>query len=213
MFYGYDNINEDAAIIQVEIEPTAIGRYFPVSLGIWGDARDTAKQLTARLGTMADRQKAEAWVSTYKKEREDFLQARDRDADMTSPIQPSGLFKAMRDVFPADAMVTMDAGTLCLQATDALQYGGPRSLLPAVWPCRLFVCLRAGSGSPARPPGHQPDGRWRFRHDHLGLSTAVDYGINSVTVVMNNGCWGAEKAYRVISSMVAISVPMVLTTI
>jgi thiamine pyrophosphate-dependent acetolactate synthase large subunit-like protein len=28
------------------------------------------------------------------------------------------------------------------------------------------------------------------------LSTAVDCGINSVTVVMNNGCWGAEKAYQ-----------------
>jgi acetolactate synthase-1/2/3 large subunit/sulfoacetaldehyde acetyltransferase len=28
------------------------------------------------------------------------------------------------------------------------------------------------------------------------LSTAVDYGINTVTIVMNNGCWGAEKAYQ-----------------
>ncbi len=35
-FYSYDNINRDAAIIQVELEPTAIGRYFPVKLGIWG---------------------------------------------------------------------------------------------------------------------------------------------------------------------------------
>ena len=28
------------------------------------------------------------------------------------------------------------------------------------------------------------------------LSTAVDHGINTVTIVMNNGCWGAEKAYQ-----------------
>ena len=28
------------------------------------------------------------------------------------------------------------------------------------------------------------------------LSTAVDHGLNTVTVVMNNGCWGAEKAYQ-----------------
>ena len=28
------------------------------------------------------------------------------------------------------------------------------------------------------------------------ISTAVDHGINTVTVVMNNGCWGAEKAYQ-----------------
>ena len=36
-FYSYDNINRDATIIQIEIEPTAIGRFFPVTLGIWGD--------------------------------------------------------------------------------------------------------------------------------------------------------------------------------
>lgn len=28
------------------------------------------------------------------------------------------------------------------------------------------------------------------------LSTAVQYGINTVTVVMNNQCWRAEKAYQ-----------------
>ena len=37
-FYSYDNLNPDADIIQVELEPTAIGRYFPVALGIWSDA-------------------------------------------------------------------------------------------------------------------------------------------------------------------------------
>ena len=37
-FFSYDNINEDAAIVQVELDPTAIGRHFPVALGIWGDA-------------------------------------------------------------------------------------------------------------------------------------------------------------------------------
>ena len=28
------------------------------------------------------------------------------------------------------------------------------------------------------------------------LSTAVDHNINTVTIVMNNKCWGAEKAYQ-----------------
>ncbi|MEE9334260.1 MAG: thiamine pyrophosphate-dependent enzyme [Granulosicoccaceae bacterium] len=27
------------------------------------------------------------------------------------------------------------------------------------------------------------------------LSTAVNHGINTVMVVINNQCWGAEKAY------------------
>ena len=28
------------------------------------------------------------------------------------------------------------------------------------------------------------------------LSTAVEYGINTITIVMNNQSWGAEKAYQ-----------------
>jgi thiamine pyrophosphate-dependent acetolactate synthase large subunit-like protein len=28
------------------------------------------------------------------------------------------------------------------------------------------------------------------------IGTAVTHGINSVCIVMNNGCWGAEKAYQ-----------------
>ena len=33
-FYTYDNLNPSAAIIQVDIEPTAIGRFFPIALGV-----------------------------------------------------------------------------------------------------------------------------------------------------------------------------------
>ena len=29
------------------------------------------------------------------------------------------------------------------------------------------------------------------------LSTAVEHGINTITIVMNNKSWGAEKAYPV----------------
>ena len=33
-FFSYDNINQAAQIIQIEQEPTAIGRYFPIALGM-----------------------------------------------------------------------------------------------------------------------------------------------------------------------------------
>ena len=198
-FYSYDNINVDADIIQVEIEPTAIGRYFPVAVGIWGDARETARQISAALKSMSDRKLAETWMSKYKQDREDFLHQRDRDADMSSPIQPSGLFKAMREVMPHNSMVTMDAGTLCLQATDSLQYGGPRSLFTPLDFGLVGFSFSCGLGAklacPDRPMiSLMGDGGFGMTVSEL--STAVDYGINTVTVVMNNGCWGAEKAYQ-----------------
>ena len=44
------------------------------------------------------------------------------------PVQPNGLFKELRKVIPKNSAITLDAGTLCLQATDALKYDNPPSL-------------------------------------------------------------------------------------
>ena len=38
------------------------------------------------------------------------------------------------------------------------------------------------------------DGGFGMAHSEIG--TAVEHGINTVCIVMNNGCWGAEKAYQ-----------------
>lgn len=199
-FYTYDNINRDAKIIHVEQEPTAIGRYFPVEIGIWADAPSVARQITAAVQKRDDRRKADAWTATYLEERQAYLAKRDADADVTSlPIQPSGLFKTLRDVTPKDAAITMDAGTLCLQATDALNYWSPKSLFTPLdfglvgfsFACGLGVKLAA----PERPViSLMGDGGFGMTVSEL--STAVDHGVNTVTVVMNNQCWGAEKAYQ-----------------
>ncbi len=51
-FYSYDNINKEAAIIQIELDPAAIGRHFPVNIGIWADAPTVARQLAEAVGKM-----------------------------------------------------------------------------------------------------------------------------------------------------------------
>ena len=198
-FYSYDNINRDASIIQVELEPTAIGRFFPVEIGIWGDAPETARQLTAALDSLQRRAVADAWTDAYKAERTAFLAARDADAIEGDPIQPSGLFKALRAVMPADVAMTFDAGTLCLQGTDAFALPGPRSLFSPLDFGLVGFSFAAGLGvklaMPDRPVVSMM-GDGGFGMTVSELSTAVDHQINTVTIVMNNGCWGAEKAYQ-----------------
>jgi len=199
-FYSYDNINQQAKIVQVELEATAIGRYFPITLGIWADARATARQLCAELGKLEDRAEVDAWTRAFIEERQNYFQQRDANAESEAhPIQPSGLYKELRAVLPANAAVTMDAGTLCLQATDALNYREPPCLFTPLdfglvgfsFACGLGVKL-------ARPdrPVVSLMGDGGFGMTISELSTAVDHGINTVTIVMNNQCWGAEKAYQ-----------------
>lgn len=198
-FYSYDNINEAARIIQIELEPTAIGRYFPVALGVWADAPAVARQLTQALKTAEAKAEVAAWTETFQAERAAWLARRDVEAVMTHPIQPSGLFRALRGALPEDAVVTMDAGTLCLQATDALNYHRPRSLFTPLDFGLVgfsFACgLGAKLADPSRPVvSLMGDGGFGMTISEL--STAVDHEIDTVTVVMNNGCWGAEKAYQ-----------------
>ena len=206
-FYSYENINRDAEIIHVEQEPTAIGRYFPVALGIQADAPTAAAQLTDAVAKLDNRNLADDWTATYRTERQVFLQKRDGDVVPTlfredanaELIQPAGLFRILREVAPKDAAFTMDAGTLCLQATDNLNYHSPKSLFTPLdfglvgfsFACGLGVKL----AMPDRPViSLMGDGGFGMTVSEL--STAVDCGINTVTVVMNNKCWGAEKAYQ-----------------
>jgi thiamine pyrophosphate-dependent acetolactate synthase large subunit-like protein len=199
-FYSYDNINEQARIIQVELEATAIGRYFPVALGIWADARAAARQLCAEIDKQEVREEVNAWTRNYIAEREAYLQKRDDDAESTAhPIQPSGLYKELRAVLPKNAAITMDAGTLCLQATDALNYHEPPGLFTPLDFGLVGFSFACGLGvKVARPdrPVVSLMGDGGFGMTISELSTAVDHGINTVTLVMNNQCWGAEKAYQ-----------------
>ena len=199
-FYSYDNINRDAAIIPVALDPAAIGRYFPVAMGIWADAPAAARQLKTAIETRKMKADVDAWTKTFQQDRHDYRQQRDDDADMTlSPMQPSGLFKTLRQVTPKDAAFTMDAGTLCLQATDAMEYWTPPSLFTPLdfglvgfsFACGLGIKL----AMPERPViSMMGDGGFGMTLSEL--STAVDHNINTVTIVMNNGSWGAEKAYQ-----------------
>lgn len=199
-FYTYDNLNRDARIIQVEIEPTAIGRFFPVELGIHGDAGEVGRSLIAALAGHRSASSVTQWVEDFKAKRAALLAERDR-AGAVGPgrIQPGQLYRALRAVAPSDSMYTMDAGTLCLQATDQLNYAQSPALFTPLdfglvgfsYACGLGLKLACPDRTVISLMG---DGGFGMTSSEIG--TAVSHGINTVCVVMNNGCWGAEKAYQ-----------------
>jgi len=199
-FYSYDNINKKAKIIQVELEKRMIGRYFPISVGICADAATATKQIYNEIKKQKVILEVSNWTKNYLKERNNFLIKRDRDSSINQfPIQPSGLFKQLRDVLPKNLAITLDAGTLCLQATDALKYFYPPSLFTPLDFGLVGFSFACGLGvKVARPEKAVVSlmGDGGFGMTISELSTAVDYKINTITIVMNNKSWGAEKAYQ-----------------
>ena len=94
-------------------------------------------QLAEAVSVQQARSAVDAWTAQFQDDRAAYRAQRDADAVLdTALIQPSGLFKTLRDVLPAEAAFTMDAGTLCLQATDAMMYvNGGRCLRLLITEC------------------------------------------------------------------------------
>ena len=197
-FYSYENLNIKAKIIQIELEAKMIGRHFPVAVGICADASTVAKQLSNEIKSEKLRSEIDSWTKQYLNERTNYLKKRDETLDKF-PIQPTTLFKHLRDVLPKNSAITLDAGTLCLQATDALKYYDPPSLFTPLDFGLVGFSFACGLGvKVARPDKTVVSlmGDGGFGMTISELSTAVDYGINTTTIVMNNKSWGAEKAYQ-----------------
>ena len=199
-FFSYENINEKASIIQVDIEPKSLGRYFPITIGICADAKTAAIELYNEISLKKETIRINSWTKNFLDKRKAYLKKRDAEADFNPHlIQPSGFFKILRETLPKNSAVTLDAGTLCLQATDMLNFYHPRSLFTPLdfglvgfsFACGLGVKL-------AKPdcPVISLMGDGGFGMTISELSTAVQHKINTVTIVMNNKSWGAEKAYQ-----------------
>ena len=198
-FYSYDNINRKAKIIQIELEKKMIGRYFRVSIGILADASTVASQLLIGLKQKKILPDLGDWTKKFISERSNFLKNREKIKSKNIPIQPNALFKELRKVLPKNTAITLDAGTLCLQATDSLNYFKPPSLFSPLdfglvgfsFACGLGVKLASPKKTVVSLMG---DGGFGMTISEL--STAVEYKINTITVVLNNKSWGAEKAYQ-----------------
>ena len=198
-FYSYENINKKAKIIQVELEKKMIGRYFPVKIGIYADAATFADQLYNEIKKTKLTTHFKEWTTRYLNERKKFLIDRDKIKFKNYPIQPKGLFKQLRQVLPKNSAITLDAGTLCLQATDALEYYDPPSLFTPLDFGLVGFSFACGLGVKVAKPNKKVIslmGDGGFGMTISELSTAVEYGINTITIVMNNKSWGAEKAYQ-----------------
>jgi len=197
-FYSYENLNKNAKIIQIELEKKMIGRYFPVAVGIFADASTVAKQLSNEIKSKKLRSEIDNWTKQYLNERTNYLENRDKTIDKFQ-IQPTTLFKQLRDVLPKNSAITLDAGTLCLQATDALNYYDPPSLFTPLDFGLVGFSFACGLGVKVACPEKTVVslmGDGGFGMTISELSTAVEYGINTITIVMNNKSWGAEKAYQ-----------------
>ena len=112
---------------------------------------------------------------------------------------PQRVYPELNKALPRDCMVTIDAGVAQGLSYDRLQYELPRTMFNYAGQGGLGMgmCVGLGTklGRPDRPAiSLQGDGG--FLYTAQELNTAVRWKIPLVSIVMNNGCHGAEKAQQ-----------------
>ena len=197
----YDNrfIPADAQIVQIEIDPQELGRNYPVTVGIEGDAKAVLEDLLERMRADEPRPNPRwvAEIGDLAARRADRLNGEGRLSYL--PLKPQRVYAELRKVMPRDAIIALDAGLAPNFGQDRLNFYKPRSLITSLDLGGLGFSFPASLGAkfaaPDRPVvNFNGDGGFLFNAQEF--ATAVRYNLKVVTVIMNNNCWGSEKAYQ-----------------
>jgi acetolactate synthase-1/2/3 large subunit len=193
---GFRLPDASALVIQLDIDPTELGRNRPNAVSLYGDAREALRRMVE---LCVEGSRREDWLSAVERYVAEF---RSRKADLlhsvARPIRPERLCREVTDALPDDAVLLVDTGhagiwvgglvdlrptQMFLRAGGSLGWAYPASLgAKCALSDRPVVCF-AGDGG---------------LYYHLAeLETAARYGINSVLVVNNNNSWSQDmQIYR-----------------
>ncbi len=208
--YGIDYWPKDAAIIQVDMNPSRIGLTKPITVGIVGDAGLVAEGLLQRLperepdrerlGTIA--QAKSAWaqqLASMDHEEDDPGTTWNQRARAAKPdwMSPRMAWRAIQAALPRDAIISSDIGNNCAIGNAYPSFEeGRKYLAPGLFgPCGygLPAIVGAKIGRPDVPVvGFAGDGAFGIAVNELTAISRPEWPAVTM-VVFRNYQWGAEK--------------------
>ena len=211
--YGIDYWPKNATIIQVDMNPDRIGLTKKVTVGICGDCKMVAKQISDKLSKDAGNDGREerknlihktkaAWLQTLTgldHEEDDpgtvwNKEARERDKDRMSPRQA---WRAIQEAIPTGAIISSDIGNNCAIGNAYPTFEeGRKYLAPGLFgPCGYGFpsILGAKIGCPETPViGFAGDGAFGISMNEMSSCARKEWPAITM-VIFRNYQWGAEK--------------------
>jgi acetolactate synthase-1/2/3 large subunit len=188
--HGWTIPRPGVPVIQVDIDPSELGRSYPGALGIQGDARLAVRGL---LGVVAPSEAARPWAEearqVVQRWREEVKPLR---SSGQVPIRPERLCQEVTECLPPDGVLVADTGFAAIwtgtmvslthpaqryiRCAGSLGWALPASLgVKCAAPERPVLCFTGDGG---------------FWYHVAELETACRCGIKTVTVVNNNYALG-----------------------
>jgi acetolactate synthase I/II/III large subunit len=185
----------ETKLIQIDIDPSEIGRNYPVELGVVADLKQAltvlirvAKELLPD-GLQNDALKEEilAYRAEFRESNRQYFE------DNCFPMQPQRILEDVRQILPNDAFITTDVGWNKNGVSQQFPIYTPGSILTPGG----FATMGFGAPAALGAKIAQPDrvvvslvGDGGFGQNPAVLATAAEENIPVVWVIMNNFAFG-----------------------
>jgi acetolactate synthase-1/2/3 large subunit len=178
---GTWELRPPAALAQIDIDQAEIGRHYPVTCGVRGDARRTLEALLAALPPEPRR----PWTSVPRPE----------------PLRLAGMdfVGALRRALPRETIVAADVTRLAYQMLVGFPVYAPRTFLHPAAAVAMGYALPAALGAKAARPERPVVavmGDGGFQMTGMELATAVQEKLPVIVVVVNDGALTLIKALQ-----------------
>ena len=199
---GYSWNIPPTKLVHVDIDPTEIGRNYPVALGILADAKVFLAQLAQEaLSRGATGKRFAAWHEAIDGWRRDWEAYTRPNFDLSgAPLRPERVVKEVRQALPDNGIISLDSGVHHNWFMQFWEARRPQAMLNS-WGFSAMGfgvsgILGAKLAAPDRPCiAVIGDGGFTMT-PHV-LATAVEYDIPAVWLVWNNYAWAAIRDIQI----------------
>ena len=183
---------KEATMIQVDRDPTALGRHTTLSLGIAADVRETLSALLPKLAERSDTTFLDHALAHYRKARSG-LDELAQPAGAGKPVHPQHLMRLVSELAAEDAVFTADVGTPTVWAARYLKMNGRRRLLGSFNHGSMANAMLQALGAQAAQPNRQVislSGDGGFTMMMGDMLTAVQQKLPIKIILFNNSSLG-----------------------
>ena len=173
-------------VVQIDIDPAELGRNWPDTYGLAGDARTVMQQLDARLSELipASRPSVAAETAALRERRR---------ATALRPEPQESYLNALRAAVPEDGILVSGMTQLGYYARAFWPTYAPRTFITSGYSGNLGYAYPTALGAKVACPDRPVvavcgDGGFLFNSQEL--ATAAQYGIGAVAVVFNDHAYG-----------------------
>ena len=177
-----------ASIIQIDLDPSEIGKNVDVDIPIVGDAKKTLEALHQNLKRTREKDISLHWAV-----KKDKFEEQETGDEIVKGIKPAKFFKLLRELFPKKSIMTVDVGQHQMWAAIYFDIYNPKTFISSGGLGTMGFGLPAALGAKvARPdvPVVNITGDGSFLMSEHELATSVEEKIPVIVIILNNRLLG-----------------------